>query len=442
MGNSKKTGRRPNYHRRGPKSGHNRRRTFAKESPKIPTENPSNQALRPLYEKFARLIVDGYSHVKAAVSCGRSPGSASYIFSRPEVKKRIDELRAIQRKANEAEVAGEARLKARSSSDMKAEHALEVLGDIVRDERELTCNRIRASSEVIKACKQMPLNALKSRGWSTGEITALVSHGAVPARYSHNSADQRHLAEFIERATSSTYTWMTESTRTRNDHWREEGRAKPLEPLPLYEYLRDLCDGLEFEKVIWIEKSRDLMISWTCVGFFTLNAMIVPARGVIFQTQKQDKVLQLIEYAKCLYEHQDPRLKEAFPLAKPLDQQPANRLEFKNGSYIVGIPGGANQIRSYHPWGYYNDESSFQADAGSCYNEAISAVSGPIVFNSSAGPGWYADVRKDLFNNEQDPIAVQDQVEESSYSRDSLAAAALVKTRRVPPQTPSKFARA
>ena len=64
------------------------------------------------------------------------------------------------------------------------------------------------------------------------------------------------------------------------------------------------------------------MISWACVGYFTMNAMVVPSRGVIFQTQKEDKVIQLIEYAKCLYRNQDPRLQAAFPLSKPLDQQP------------------------------------------------------------------------------------------------------------------------
>jgi len=62
----------------------------------------------------------------------------------------------------------------------------------------------------------------------------------------------------------------------------------------------------------------------------------------------------------------------------------------------VGIPGGADQIRSYHPWGYLNDESSFQPDAGECFNEAISAVAGKIIFNSSAAPGWYADARHDI----------------------------------------------
>lgn len=202
-------------------------------------------------------------------------------------------------------------------------------------------------------------------------------------------------------ATCNTFTWVTQYTKTYNEHWKEEGRDGPYEKFPTYDYFRDLFDGIEQEQITWIEKSRDLMISWACVGYFTLNAMKIPARGVIFQTQKQDKVIQLVNYAKHLYREQDPRLRVAFPLSKPLKLQPENSLTFANGSYIVGIPGGANQIRSYHPWGYLNDESSFQPDAGECFNEALSAVRGKIVFNSSAGPGWYADARRDIIRNDE-----------------------------------------
>ena len=41
-------------------------------------------------------------------------------------------------------------------------------------------------------------------------------------------------------------------------------------------------------------------------------------------------------------------------------------------------------------------DGSFRADAGECYNEALAVVKGKIIFNSSAGPGWYADVRNDI----------------------------------------------
>lgn len=138
------------------------------------------------------------------------------------------------------------------------------------------------------------------------------------------------------------------------------------------------------------------MVTWASVAYMTFHAMTVPARGVVFQTQKEDKVVQLVDYAKCLWEHQDEVLKAAFPLAKPMRMQSARRLEFGNGSYILGIPGGADQLRSYHPWGYLNDEASFQPEAGESYHEAVSVVSGKIILNSSAGPGWYADARHDI----------------------------------------------
>ena len=199
-----------------------------------------------------------------------------------------------------------------------------------------------------------------------------------------------------EEATRDPFLWVTQHTKTYNEHWVEEKRPEPYEYFPPYDYFKDLFQIFDAEQITWIEKSRDLMISWACVAYLTLNAMRVPHRGVLFQTQKDDKVIQLVEYAKCLYRTQPQWLQDAYPLTKPIDLQPEHSLSFARGGYVVGIPGGADQVRSYHPWGYLNDESSFQPDAGECYNEAISAVRGKIIFNSSAGPGWYADARRDI----------------------------------------------
>jgi hypothetical protein len=206
----------------------------------------------------------------------------------------------------------------------------------------------------------------------------------------------------VKEATSDTYRWVTQHTKTYNEHWQEEGRPSPYEPFPPEEYFGHLFELFDLERIVWIEKSRDLMVSWACVAYFTLHAMIVPQRGVLFQTQKAAKVVQLINYAKCLYEHQDECVKAAFPLSKGMRAQPKDSLTFAHGGYLRGLPGGADQIRSYHPWGYLNDESSFQADAGECYNQALSVVKGKIIFNSSAGPGWFADARHDVIRNPED----------------------------------------
>jgi len=206
----------------------------------------------------------------------------------------------------------------------------------------------------------------------------------------------------VQDAVRDTYTWVTEHTKTFNEHWLEEGRPSPYEPFPRYDYLATLFEILDAKRIVWIEKSRDLMISWACVAYLTFKAMTIPECGVLFQTQKENKAIQLVDYAKCLYDRQPDFLRDAFPLTKPTKDQSALSLEFKNGGYISGIPGGADQIRSYHPWGYLNDESSFQPEAGECYNEALAAVKGKIIFNSSAGPSWYADARHDIIRNGED----------------------------------------
>jgi NADPH:quinone reductase-like Zn-dependent oxidoreductase len=83
-------------------------------------------------------------------------------------------------------------------------------------------------------------------------------------------------------------------------------------------------------------------------------------------------------------------------LTKPTKRMSKYELTFANGSEIVGIPGGADQIRSYHPWGYLLDEAAFVPDAGECYNTALAAAKGSIILNSSAGPGWFADAKRDI----------------------------------------------
>lgn len=209
-------------------------------------------------------------------------------------------------------------------------------------------------------------------------------------------------AKFVAAATRDTFTWTTQHAQTYNEHWAVEGRPSPYEFFPAYEYLRDLFEILDAERITWIEKSRDLMVSWACVAYLTLSVMKTPEAGALLQTQKEKKVIQLVDYAKCLYRTQDARIQRAYPLAKPLSEQPALGLYFANGARVEGIPGGADQIRSYHPWGYLNDESSFQPEAGACYEEALSAVKGKIIFNSSAGPGWYADVRRGIIRDQEE----------------------------------------
>lgn len=142
------------------------------------------------------------------------------------------------------------------------------------------------------------------------------------------------------------------------------------------------------EPVLFIEKSRDMMVSWLGVGLFTHAAMTNPGIEVLFQSQKEEKAFELVEYARVLYHQQDEALRKAFPLKSRIQAQ--GSLEFGNGSRIIGIPGGGDQIRSYHPWGLFQDEAAFMPEAGDAYDNAV-PVCKKILVVSSAGPGWFAD---------------------------------------------------
>jgi len=200
----------------------------------------------------------------------------------------------------------------------------------------------------------------------------------------------------VREATADEWTWLRNHTETYNPHWIEEGRPSPYEPFPDKPYFPVLFEYLHLPgRVKPIKKSRDMMVTWAIMGYFTLEAMKVPEREIVVQTMKDDKVIQCIDYAKCLYRRQPDWLREAFPLAKPIEKMAAKEFSLANGSVIAGIPGGADQLRSYHPWGYFNDETAFQPEAGLCYDEALSACQ-KIVLNSTAADSWFFDWMDDV----------------------------------------------
>jgi hypothetical protein len=362
-------------------------------------KSPANKApLAAHLQKFAKAVADDHSHVEAAILAGRAPGSASFLYRQPGVKDRIADLLAIKKKEDDEEAAKSAARK-RRAGDIDDSEIRHLLADIGRSKTERSGDRIRALTALPKIRKNNRPEDLKAHGWSDNEIDELFATGGMPTRLL--GAGQAEAA-CVADATSDAFTWVTKHTKTYNEHWMEEGRPEAKEPFPDKDYLAYVFACMDLGRIWFWEKSRDMMLSWACVAYLTLHAMKTPYCGVLFQTQKDKKVIQLVEYAKHLWRNSDPRIKAAFPLAKPVERQADHELKFANGSYIIGIPGGADQIRSYHPYAYLNDESSFQPDAGSCYNEALAAAKGKIIFNSSAGPGWYSDVRHDIIRNEEE----------------------------------------
>lgn len=200
----------------------------------------------------------------------------------------------------------------------------------------------------------------------------------------------------IREATQNTAHWMRDHTRTYNPHWVEEKRPRPDEPFPDWYFFEYITELIEREEISVIEKSRDLMASWSVVAYFTLQAQLVERREIVFQSIGAGEAEQLIEYAKALWISQSDELKNEFPLNKPMIKQPADSLTWANGSVIWSVPSGKDKIRSFHPWGYMQDESAFQPEGLQCLDAALGTGAKKIVMLSTANIGWHHEYKNDV----------------------------------------------
>jgi hypothetical protein len=127
-----------------------------------------------------------------------------------------------------------------------------------------------------------------------------------------------------------------------------------------------------------------MMTSWLACGYIAWMTQWMPHIFWIIQTEKEDKATQLINYCRILFTRQPPWMQSKNPLIK----DKTTELVLKNGSHILAVPKGENQVRLYHPYGYLMDEAAFLPEADQCYN-AVSPVAKQIIAVSTDNIGWF-----------------------------------------------------
>ena len=191
--------------------------------------------------------------------------------------------------------------------------------------------------------------------------------------------------------------WLQECTATRDEKWQEHGFKTPNQPFPRLPYLPWLFNLLLTEKRLMISKSRELLLSWSVVGFGVWLCQVRPSTRVVIQTQKLDKGIELVKgsgvpgYARSLWENQSARLKLEFSLTKPMEDQPSDSISWANQSVLQCVPVGPDQIRSLHPTLVIFDEGAYlEAFADSW--QASESVAERMVALGSVQPSTFWDV--------------------------------------------------
>lgn len=194
----------------------------------------------------------------------------------------------------------------------------------------------------------------------------------------------------LRRAEQSCWHWLRKHTKTID----EQDEENPLKPFPDREYFPWVLDVMENESTVFIPKSRTMMASWFSAGFIAHKLFTKPHTTCVVQSKDEARALNVIKYIKTLWEHTTPRLRDRWPLKRPLSRQPYDRFDLENGSWALGVAGDPDRIRSAHPTIVLLDEGAF-IDTEENYNVAVATRAKHIIVVSSANPGWFYEFIRD-----------------------------------------------
>lgn len=171
-----------------------------------------------------------------------------------------------------------------------------------------------------------------------------------------------------------------------------------IRPWPMMDYMVPLLNTWQREKLMVIEKSRDMMATWLMVAAYGHDSLFHKGRQNIFQSENATKTRDLVDRAFILYANQPEWLKKVHPATIAEGGNRAGILKVPTlQSEIIGFPAGADKIRQYHPSGVFSDEAAFNPNASESFAAIKPAISGGGRYTaiSSANPGWFQRICRD-----------------------------------------------
>jgi hypothetical protein len=188
--------------------------------------------------------------------------------------------------------------------------------------------------------------------------------------------------------------------------FRELPKIRPFTMMP---YFEPIIDVWQTEKMVAVEKSRDMMMTWLIVTLYTWDSLFHEGKQNIFQSEDASKTRELIARSQTIFDNQPSWLKRQHPAIFSEGPNRAGLLRVPSlQSEIIGFPQGVSKIRMYHPSGVFSDEAAFNPEAGETFAAIKPAIDGGGRYTaiSSANLGWFERVCRDRTHEEGDTLYV------------------------------------
>lgn len=176
--------------------------------------------------------------------------------------------------------------------------------------------------------------------------------------------------------------WIQDCCLTMDE--ADNGKVKHY---PDKEYLQYVCEVWQRENLLAIPKTRRMLLTWIMLGLHLHAGIFRPNSAVFVQSKKADDSDFLIQDKRMMFIYNHLPTEYNWPECTPKQY----RLNFSNGSYVMAIGQGADQLRQYTASYAMLDEFAFWESAEDTWGalKPIIQGGGKVTLISSAGPGFF-----------------------------------------------------
>jgi hypothetical protein len=201
--------------------------------------------------------------------------------------------------------------------------------------------------------------------------------------------DQAELREInATLAAIDPWAFVSEFVITQDEHDKEN----PFKRFPDKLMYRVITRAWEEHPVLFIEKSRQIMVTWMFASLYLWDALFFKGRKHFLQSKRQEDADDIIDRCRTVYEH---LVAQGFPglaKAKTVNDRTGttSRLQFDNRSVIRAIPQGPDIVRGPTSSGILSDEIAFQFEAEKAYEACLPSIHGGGRFTAPSTPNGRA----------------------------------------------------
>ena len=172
------------------------------------------------------------------------------------------------------------------------------------------------------------------------------------------------------------YYFLTTWSRTLDNHYADG--EDPMKTFPEKDYIKFFIDSWLKYKILLIPKSRQMMLSWLCVGVYLWDTQFHKARFTCFQSKREEDADELVKRLKQIWDNEPQFLKRyynddwTFVELKPNPQNRGHHVYCKFElpdiqSRVLWLPQWWDIVRMLTLSWMLCDEAAFQPEMDAAY---------------------------------------------------------------------------